>query len=349
MDMKVLILIRRVLWCVTLRIEKEFEKYKELKWISPKDELVDQYIITDHIPAFIMGLYKKEFTNDDIETVIKKAECHQNYAKWRQTADLIYIICDVLRLLNDYSKEELGDIYGSKGIVLEEYDNMLKIRDYFVRMLFPHQVYYQSERQYFNSQIIETIENDAELISKTVENVIEFVEAIREDDIEGLLQAKQKYISNLSEFTSKEQQEKIEELVQQIVEKIKTTIQKMDLYDDLYKSVSKEFLPYSGEMIQYPKILNSLVSAEYLYRQYIEKKEPKSSFDYSCISVMYYLSLEDFANKLVYSKYEIEVLSNIGLKSPYEKKWKENDYSDYVSSYDAFWDKKQNHLKKHAK
>lgn len=134
--------------------------------------------------------------------------------------------------------------------------------------------------------------------------------------------------------------------MQQIVEKIKTTIQKMDLYDDLYKSVSKEFLPYSGEMIQYPKILNSLVSAEYLYRQYIEKKEPKSSFDYSCISVMYYLSLEDFANKLVYSKYEIEVLSNIGLKSPYEKKWKENDYSDYVSSYDAFWDKKTKSFKK---
>ena len=63
--------------------------------------------------------------------------------------------------------------------------------------------------------------------------------------------------------------------------------------------------------MKYPKLFNSLVSAEYLYKQYVAGKEPNEQFDYSCISIMYYMALEDFANKLVYIPYAKDVLSGL--------------------------------------
>ena len=93
--------------------------------------------------------------------------------------------------------------------------------------------------------------------------------------------------------------------------------------------------------MKHPQIFSSLVSAEYLYRQYVLNSEPIDNFDYSCISIMYYMSLEDFINKLVYIPYANQVLSKIGKNTVKDKKWKGEEAGKYVSSVGAFWDKYQ--------
>lgn len=116
------------------------------------------------------------------------------------------------------------------------------------------------------------------------------------------------------DFTTEEQEEKLDELTNQIVEKIKEALSKKDLYDELYGAVTEDFSAYASVLMKHPKIFSSLVSAEYLYKQYIDKQDANEKFDYSCISIMYYMALEDFANKLVYIPYYKEILSLIDKK-----------------------------------
>lgn len=317
------------------------DKYKEMKWWRPVDKMADNIIETNQISKCEMMFYKSVFDSDDNKTVQQKAVCHHSYEVWRKTVDVMYIVCDIFQILYNYSEEDLKKLNTSKAAMLEGYDNMLKVRDDYTRNIFFHQVYFELERHYLNSQIMESIEEDAENFSKSIDNVLDFVNAIAGDDIYGLLQAKQRYLSNASEFISGNQEEKLDDLTVQVVDKIKATVQKLGVYDELYSAVSTEFAIYATELMKHPQIFSSLVSAEYLYRQYVLNSEPIDNFDYSCISIMYYMSLEDFINKLVYIPYANQVLSKIGKNTVKDKKWKGEEAGKYVSSVGAFWDKYQ--------
>ena len=123
------------------------------------------------------------------------------------------------------------------------------------------------------------------------------------------------------------------------VEKIKEALSKKDFYDELYGAVTEDFSAYASVLMKHPKIFSSLVSAEYLYKQYIDKQQANENFDYSCISIMYYMALEDFANKLVYIPYSKEVLDLIDKKDIKSKAWVDTESGKYVSAYYTFWDK----------
>ena len=314
-----------------------FDKYKELNWLTPVDRMADEIIETNQISKYEMYLYKQMFASDDADTVQKKAICNHGYAIWIKTVDVMHIVCDIFQVLYRFSDEELKKMNTTRAAVLEGYDNMTKVRDYYTRKVFFHQVYYQLERQYFDSQVMDALEDDASKLADSVDDILSFVGAIASDDIESLLQAKQNYIKRLSGYISSEQEEKLDELTQQVVEKIKATVQKLDVYNTLYRSVSNEFLPYAGALMQHPQIFSSLVSAEYLYQQYVEKKAANPKFDYSCISIMYYMSLEDFLNKLVYTPYADEVLSCISVSDLNDRNWQRSGSKDYVSQFSSFW------------
>lgn len=314
-----------------------FEKYQELKWLRPVDKMADDIIETNQVSRCEMMYYKSVFSTDDDKTVQQKAVCNHGYGIWRKTVDVMYIVCDIFQILYNYSDDDLKKMNTTKAAMLEGYDNMIKIRDYYTKNVFFHQVYFQLERRYLDSQIMETLEDDAENFSKSIDNVLDFVNAIAGDDIEGLLQAKQKYIGTAAEFISSEQEDKLDDLTSQVVEKIKATIQKLDVYDELYGAISGDFNKYASELVKHPQIFSSLVSAEYLYQQYVEGKDPMANFDYSCISIMYYMALEDFINKLVYIPYSREVLSQIDSSDINNKNWQKNDSCRYVSSFGKFW------------
>lgn len=325
------------------------EKYKDLKWLFPVDRMADDVIATNQISRYEMLLYKSAFSSDDNKTVQQKAICNHGYAIWIKTVDVMYVVTDIFQVLNYSSDDVYRHLGTSKRSATELYDKMVKIRDYFTRKMFFHQVYYESERHYIDSQVMEALEKDAEQISGSIDDIIEYVSAFADDDISGLMQAKQKYLTRLADYTSSEQEKKLDELTTYVVEKIKTVIEKTDFYNELYTSVSNDFMPYASELMKYPQIFSSLVSAEYLYQQYVEHKSPNPKFDYSCISIMYYMSLEDFVNRMIYIPYEKEILSSIPQANLADKKWVKEESKKYVSDFRRFWSLDKKHNEYHVK
>ena len=320
-----------------------FEKYKELDWIRPVDSLVDDIIETNQVSRFEMFSTKQLFPADDNDTVRKKARCNHGYSIWIKTVDVMYIVCDIFQTLYHYSDEELKKLSTSKAAILDRYDNMIKVRDYYLKKVFFHQVYFQIERKYFDSQVMEALEEDAEVLSESINDVISFVNAITSDDIESMLNSKQDYITHLSDFVSGEQEEVLDDLSQKIADKIKASIQKLDVYDKMYSAISNDFRFYASTLMQYPNIFCSLVSAEYLYKQYVEDINENAKFDYSCISIMYYISLEDFLNKLVYTPYATDILSGLDSNDPNDT----NFWKGYVTNFPSYWTKdKKSHSNK---
>ncbi len=316
-----------------------FEKYKDLKWLAPVDTMADDIVETAQISKFEMLNYKRVFINDDNEIVRKKAIGNHGYATWIKTVDVMHIFCDVCQVLCYLPEEDLKKMNTTKAAMIELYDNMTKIKNYYTGKVFFHQVYFELERKYFDSQVMNALEEDAQLLADSVDDVLAFVEAISSDDIENLMQAKVRYISKLADFTTEEQEQKLDDLTNRIVEKINEALSKKDLYDELYGAVTEDFSAYASVLMKHPKIFSSLVSAEYLYKQYIDKQEANNRFDYSCISIMYYMALEDFANKLVYIPYSKEVLTLIDKRNIKSKEWIDKESGKYVSSFYTFWDK----------
>ena len=338
MTVKKLAVVSHWLEIIAFHTEGIFEKYKDLKWLAPVDTMADDIIETAQISKFEMLNYKRVFINDDNETVRKKAIGNHGYATWIKTVDVMHIFCDVCQVLCYLPEEDLKKMNTTKAAMIELYDNMTKIKNHYTGKVFFHQVYFELERKYLDSQVMNALEEDAQLLADSVDDVLAFVDAISQDDIENLMQAKQRYITRLKSFTTEEQEEKLDELTVQIVEKIKLAISRKDIYDELYASVSSEFEVYLSALAKFPSIFSSLVSAEYLYKQYVEKKQPKENFDYSCISIMYYMSLEDFLNKLVYIPYAKKVLSTVSKKEAQAYNRKQNTgWKKYVSDYTKFW------------
>ena len=49
--------------------------------------------------------------------------------------------------------------------------------------------------------------------------------------------------------------------------------------------------------------------------------------------------VEDFLNKLVYTPYSDEILSNIPRRNTRNRSWRETEAKEYVSKYYYFWDR----------
>ena len=337
MTVKKMAAITHWLEIIAFHTDGIFDKYKDLKWLAPVDTMADDIVQTAQISKFEMLQYKRIFIEDDNETVRKKAIGNHGYATWIKTVDVMHIFCSVCQVLHSHSEEDLKKMNTTKSAMIELYDNMTKIKNYYTGKVFFHQVYFELERKYFDSQVMNALEENVQLLVDSVDDVIAFVEAISSDDIENLMQAKVRYISKFMDFTTMKQEEKLEELTNQIIEKIKDAISKNAIYNELYKSVSLEFAPYAVELMQHPQIFSSLVSAEYLYNQYVERKKPNDLFDYSCISIMYYMSLEDFINKLMFIPYANDILSTIDRRNSRDKEWKNTEGKKYVSDFTKFF------------
>ena len=160
-----------------------------MKWLAPVDAMADDIVETAQISKFEMLNYKRIFRNDDNETVRKKAIGNHGYAIWIKTVDVMHIFCDVCQVLCYLSEDELKKMNTTKAAMIELYDNMTKIRNYYTSKVFFHQVYFELERKYFDSRFMNAREEDAKLISDSVDDVLAFVDAISSDDIENLMQA----------------------------------------------------------------------------------------------------------------------------------------------------------------
>ena len=310
-----------------------FEEYKKRDWLLPVDVLVDDFSLINQITKYEMLRYSIVFTGDNKKTVIQKAICNHNYGVWIKTTDIFSIAYEVTRILYELSDSEVQKLNTSRSALLELYDNMLKIKDAYTGIIFHHRAFYQHERRTYNAEIISAQESDARQISDSIDSVLQITSGFISDDIDSLLLAKQQYKQHLSIFMSDDQERKLDEYMEKVATKLKDNIRKLAVYDKLYSTITGEFVNYAVHLVRYPDIFSSLVSAEYLYKQYVQDKEPNDRFDYSCISIMYYMALEDFTNKLLYTSYATDVLDQ---RSDEVRA----DYAKFISHNSSFWDKK---------
>lgn len=314
---------------VSMHTDAIFEKYQDLNWLYPMDRMVDKLITTNQISKYDRYIYKRFFRDDDNDTVLKKATCNHSYGIWIKTADLIVILCEIFRIIkNDTLLSNKLEI--SPNSAMQLYENMIEVRDFFISKIFKHRTYYESNREYLDSRINEILEEDEETFSEYADIVNKMLKALSTDSIDDLLMAKQKYIQKSSSHMTDEQKEQFEEYIQTVVKNINDRIQKLNIYQELFQSITSEFKEYAVYLMGIPNIFCSLVSAEYLFNQYVQNAQSNENFDYSCISIMYYMSLEDFVNKLIYTPFSKDILINI------EKK----DWRQYVSHSNSFWDNK---------
>lgn len=137
-------------------------------------------------------------------------------------------------------------------------------------------------------------------------SVILFLETLADLKIDDLMNQKQKFIAALKckdkyeEDKYKYTIEKItEEISKLIVNKIKAEGKKELSY---YESLSKEF-PVLKEKNEESIPLVTLATAEWLYDKYITRKKEQKNFDYCCISLLYYKTLEAILNDFIYKPY----------------------------------------------
>lgn len=312
---------------ITLTVHTNVEKYEKLGWLYPDEKFVDLIVPTNKISNYELYLYRVYFAEDTDETVIKKAMVYHNFVTWKKTADLISIVSDINKIIGRFSTREIKNLYVSKEIIMKISHNCIRIRDYYIESVFSNRASYIENRRRFDPEYLELIETNADLFSDSFDDVITMTNAFLGDSIDDLVQAKQQYIKRLNGFITEEQEKALDELTNRNAEKIKASLQKLTIYDELHSNIAVVFEDYSSMLMKHPKLLTSLVSAEYLYQQYIVDKAPNENFDYSCISIMYYLALEDFVNRLLYTPYSKDVLSGIG----------QNEWKGYVSHRSAFW------------
>lgn len=293
---------------IVFHTEGIFTEYKKRNWLNPTDQMMDSIHIPNQISKFTMLGFMNQNREDDRKTVQQKANCANSYIIWVKTADVITIFCDIFRILQKGTEKELRQINMTPERVLEQFDYLCKLRCRYISYLFEHSAFYEANRDIFNPLVLAAEEQGAKAIAATVDDVLELTSRVLSDNIPGLMKAKQEYIAKISVYITEEQEHLIEEHTLRVAEKMKEKISKLSSFDVLYRSISDDFKTYAATLFNYPQILYSLVSAEYLYQEYILNQQAIQKFDYSCISILYYMALEDFVNKLVYTPYLNAVL-----------------------------------------
>ena len=317
------------------------EEYKKRKWFISIDKLVDDLSFPPFISYFEMLKYKGLYQNSDNETVARKGTYFHRYGVWIKTVDIISILSQTASIIYNMP-EEKSKAYGvTRKALLEVADNLKKLKEYFSGLLFTHKEFYDSMRQKYSFLVLETYEKNARIVNSSVDDLIHFTDGVLSNDIDVLMQSKQKFVSQIAGFLSDEQKLILDKYMTRVIDRVKEEIKKLDIYTVLYGTVTDDFKEYAQHLLMYPDIFCSLVSAEYLYSQYVKGKQAIDKFDYSCISILYYMALEDFANKLLYTGYATDILD--ANASAVYVNWRL-----YVSSQSKYLDAKNCNFNRHV-
>lgn len=285
-----------------------FEEYQKREWLSASDQIMDAYHTPNQISRFALLNCKSKNRDDDDKTVLQKAICGSSYIIWVKTADIYTILCDLFRILYGKSEQDLKRMSLSKKTVLAQFDTLCKVRNNYISFIFRHSAFYEASREKFSLSGLKAEEESAKIITSSIDDLLDVTSSIVDDDIAGLMSAKQRYLSRISSYLAVDYRAQLGQYMDQVAAKMKEKLSKLAAFDTIFSSVSDDFLPFASLWVRHKEILYSLVSAEYLYGEYIKGHEEIDRFDYSCVSILYYMALEDFANKLLYIPYMNDVL-----------------------------------------
>lgn len=276
-----------------------FSKFYKFGWIKKfknSFSLEACYTITKaHSKYAIMNSY---LSFNDSKNAIDITGAINGYYQLIKALDLLQIIGDLSRL---YDPSPLNNGYKLSMLLKQKLEELL----------FENKVDSNYSHINYNLDMIIQKEYSSEEIDSAMNSLIMFMNNIdSSDNIDILMNSKNKLLSSLDKYLSLNTKEELSNQLERVTKRIKDLLMYEEDFDAFLNSVTTSLKKYSSNLKKYRNIYDSLASAEMLYSIYIKNKQELDGFDYSCISIMYYMSLEEFANKLFYIPYKRDVLSN---------------------------------------
>jgi hypothetical protein len=144
-----------------------------------------------------------------------------------------------------------------------------------------------------------------------------------------------------SNYIDNEYKEEMEDILDKFVIRLVGLVNsKQNLNDDYLKIKEQLILEFKqSQKYKYVQgdIFNTLITAEFLFQRYVaqnENTEMSQHMDFSCISILYYSSLEKLLNVNIYKKYR-EMLVKNGFKTITNLQRSKVDYRSYFPTSDV--------------
>lgn len=172
---------------------------------------------------------------------------------------------------------------------------------------------YRKEKGY-DTEIIADKERKEEKIRnvQTNETIIssleEIVEAVKNQDIEHLFEAKKRIRIKIADCPECDAKEQLAERIDLIVAELsKAFVNCCEKDADVFDKTKSALVRLLGEHFKRlpPAALNTLTTAEMLYGKYADPATefPEKGFDYSSISALYYQAFEEAYNEMIWKPY----------------------------------------------
>ncbi len=285
-----------------------FELYESKGWIVKTNYIAENNIVIPWVSPYQLYMVGKVLKGEKKEIICQKATAYYAHNFCVKSIDVFTVFKDIFRILLNYDDETIIRQRTTRNELLEIYSKLTQARNAYLEALFKNSCFYDQENKKYDIARLEEQENASISISGSVEDFLKLTQDILDENIEGLLASKQRFIKGIACYLSIDKIATIEEFLSEAIQRLKERVQEEDGYIDVYDSIIDELAVYSTLLSRHPQIYSTLASAEYLHKEYIIKRK-RDNFDYSCIAILYFLSLEDVLNKLIYVPYKKEVLS----------------------------------------
>lgn len=264
-----------------------------------------------------MSFYENEIEKceAEIREVLIREEAEYVLLDIVKTIDFIYLLTltipFVIDLTNDEDeKEKLEDICSRLEDIEREFRREVYSRDsilkkYRKQTALNLDVIRDAEAEYYRGEV-QKEKNRTELIKF---HVLQSLDALKDSDVNTIVANRLGYMKNYD--FNEEDYEFLDSVSVRISEAIKKKVSGEQLFQKLKSSLYLELNTY-GQKISV-NVLETLVTAEYLYSLYIKGKTPEEGFDYSCISALYYQAFEALYNDLIIRPYLARVKMEMGV------------------------------------
>lgn len=297
------------LFAVTDMYQEQIEEH--VNNIIEKDK-IEEELIEFLSSKTDLDRIKQQFNYEEVQYEIwqKEAEARNII----HSLNVIYLFCDAIRILLNKPECQIEN----RELVSQYRRELLKIDDELVHKVYGHlgeqeigMLEYREKAGIVYTSLSEQ-EAQAEKLrnaafSITFKGIVdELTTHLEEQDIDGVLQVKNKVKIEISRFPDCDDKFLYAEWLDSISIRISDAlIINCKKQKDDYLEIKKRILLSLGEKSAMlpSSAADSLTTAEMLYTRYANDEYASNGFDYSCISALYYQAFEDAYNDLIWSKY----------------------------------------------
>lgn len=260
------------------------------------------------------------YTKDQIAIHLEREEYQakeiKDYTLARQiiaSLNIIYLFCDALRLMRD-SKNSQEQYFDNRALIEQCHADLEWESEHLSYSVYSRSANIKKHRleRGIDARTLSEHESAEEKLRSAafVENILSALDDLTKDietqNVEELIELKNKIrskiracsICNLTDQFS----EKLISISIRICNRLTSLCSSTFNDYDLAKQKLLSVLGSEARLLP-PSALDSLTTAELLYRHYASELYAQKGFDYSCISALYYQSFEEAYNKLIWQDY----------------------------------------------